>query len=249
MKEHLLEDIGLTKGETKVYLTLLKIGETTTGKIIAEAQISAGKVYQILDRLIKKGLVGYTTKEKTKYFNAASPKRILDLLHEKEKELKEKEKKINQALPSLIAIQKEKRKHYESKFFKGFKGIHTVIFEFLDNLTSQDEIRAMGVETRRDKKYNLMWLNWHRQRIKKKIKCKMIFSSKNEFIPTLQKMKYTEVRVLEGITPATINVAKDTTLIFTYHEEPGCLSILNKDVAASFSTFFDNLWSLGKPES
>ena len=38
MNEQLLEEIGLTKGEIKVYLTLLKIGETTTGKIIEEAQ-------------------------------------------------------------------------------------------------------------------------------------------------------------------------------------------------------------------
>jgi len=247
MNEKLLEDIGLTKGEAKVYLTLLKIGETTTGKIIEEAQISAGKVYQILDKLIKKGLVGYMIKGKTKYFNAASPTRILDLLHEKEKEIKDKEEEVKKALPSLLAIQKEKRKVYESRFFKGFKGIHTIIFEFLDNLSSKDEIKAMGVETRRDKKYNLMWLSWHNERVRRKINCKMIFSSRNKFIPTLKKMKYTEVRVLEGITPATINVSKEGALIFTYQEEPGCLSILNEDVAKSFSTFFDNLWSLAKP--
>ena len=38
MNEKLLEEIGLTKGEIRVYFTLLKIGETTTGKIIEEAQ-------------------------------------------------------------------------------------------------------------------------------------------------------------------------------------------------------------------
>ncbi len=246
MNETLLEDIGLTKGETRVYLTLLNIGETTTGKIIEEAQISAGKVYQILDKLIRKGLVCYTVKEKTKYFNAASPKRILDLLHEKEEEIKKKEEEIKKVLPSLIAIQKDKRKRYESKFFKGFNGIHTIILESLYNLTSKDEIKAMGVETKRDEKYNLMWIKWHRERVKRKINCKMIFSNRNKFISTLKKMKYTEVRVLEGITPATINVTKNSVLIFTYHEEPGCLSILSEDVAKSFTTFFDSLWNLAK---
>ena len=76
MNEKLLEEIGLTRGEIKVYLTLLKIGETTTGKIISEAKISSGKIYEILDKLIQKGLVSYTIKEKTRYFNAASPNRI-----------------------------------------------------------------------------------------------------------------------------------------------------------------------------
>lgn len=246
MNEKLLEDIGLTKGETKVYLTLLRIGETTTGKIIEEAQISAGKVYQILDKLIRKGLVGYTVKEKTKYFNAASPKRILDLLYEKEEKIRKKEEEIEKILPSLLALQKETKKRYESRFFKGFKGMQTVISEFLDELTPKDEVKAMGIQTRRDEKYNLMWIKWHRERVKRKINCKMIFSSKNKYIPVLKKMKYTDVRVLEGITPATINVAKDTALIFTYHEEPGCLSILNDEVAKSFTTFFNSLWNLAK---
>ena len=78
MNEKILEEIGLTKGEIRVYLTLLKIGETTTGKIIEEAQISSGKIYEILDKLIKKGLASYVIKDKTKYFNAVSPNRILD---------------------------------------------------------------------------------------------------------------------------------------------------------------------------
>ena len=47
MDEKILEQIGLTKGESIVYLTLLKIGETTTGKIIEQAQISSGKIYEI----------------------------------------------------------------------------------------------------------------------------------------------------------------------------------------------------------
>lgn len=59
MKENILEEIGLTKGENKVYFALLKIGWTTTGRAIEEAKISAGKVYHILDKLMKKRLVSY----------------------------------------------------------------------------------------------------------------------------------------------------------------------------------------------
>jgi len=66
MYEKILEGIGLTKGEVKVYLTLLKTGETTTGKIIDNSGLSSGKIYEILEKLIKKGLVAYIIKEKTK---------------------------------------------------------------------------------------------------------------------------------------------------------------------------------------
>src|SRR3989344_6086182 len=140
MNEKLLEDIGLTKGEIKVYLTLLKIGETTTGRIIEEAQISSGKIYEILEKLIKKGLVSYIIKEKTKYFSPASPNRIIDYIHEKEKELNEKEKAIIKELPSFIAIEKAVKEKNETHLFKGIKGIQTAVSEALENLTPRDEV-------------------------------------------------------------------------------------------------------------
>ena len=102
MNEQLLEEIGLTKGEIKVYLTLLKLGETTTGKIIEEAQISSGKIYEILEKLIKKGLASFIIREKTKYFSPASPNRIVDYIREKEKELNQKEQELLKELPSLL---------------------------------------------------------------------------------------------------------------------------------------------------
>src|SRR3989338_8776664 len=105
MNEKLLEEIGLTRGEIAVYTTLLKLGETTTGKIVEEAQISSGKIYEILEKLIKKGLASYIVKEKTKYFSAASPNRILDYVHEREEDLKKKEEELKKELPLLINLE------------------------------------------------------------------------------------------------------------------------------------------------
>lgn len=245
MNQKLLEDIGLTKGEITVYLTLLKIGETTTGKIIEEAQISSGKIYEILDKLIKKGLVSYIIKDKTKYFNAATPNRILDFLHEKEKELKKKEKELEKELPLLLQLQKTTKKGYEIKLFKGFKGIQTAMFEALQELTSKDEILVMGIISTKEKQYNILWQRWHKHRIKKKINCKAIFSDKGtEYYNLFKKMPFTQVKVLKGITPSAIDIMADKVLIFTYGKEPSCLSIDNPEIAKSFITFFETLWKI-----
>ncbi|MBR9692284.1 hypothetical protein GOV06_05875 [Candidatus Woesearchaeota archaeon] len=247
MNEKLLEEIGLTKGEIKVYLTLLKLGETTTGKIIEEAQISSGKIYEILDKLIKKGLASFITKDKTKYFSAASPNRILDYMHEKEKALKNKEQELLKELPSLLKIKKAGKKEYETNHFKGFKGIQTAIFEALEDLTEKDEVLAMGIISHKKKQYNLLWQRWHRQRIKSKIICKALFSDKNTpYYRLFKKMKFTEVKVLEGITPSAIDIMGERVLIFTYGEESSCLSIKNPEIAQSLKTFFENLWNIAK---
>ncbi|PIN77564.1 hypothetical protein COV15_01815 [Candidatus Woesearchaeota archaeon CG10_big_fil_rev_8_21_14_0_10_34_12] len=240
-----LEEIGLTKGESKVYLSLLKIGETTTGKIIEEAQISAGKVYQILDKLTKKGLASYIIKNKTKYFSASHPNRILDLLHEKEKEIQEKEKEIMKILPSLIRSYKLEREKHETTLFKGFKGIQTAISELLDN--SKSEILAMGITTSKDEKYNILWEKWHREREKRKIKCKCLFSEINkEYSDKLKKIKNTEIKIIKGITPSAITISVDCVLIQTYQDEPSCLMIKNKEISQSFKIFFDTMWNSAK---
>ena len=247
MDEQLLEEIGLTKGEIKVYLALLKLGGTTTGKIIEEAQISSGKIYEILEKLIRKGLASYTIKEKTKYFSAASPNRILDYLHEKEKDLKAKEEKLTKELPSLLSIEKAGKKEYETNLFKGVKGMQTAIFEALEDLTEKGEVLAMGIISHKKEQYNLLWQRWHKERINKKIICEAIFSDEDtNYFKAFKKMRFTEVKVLTGITPSAIDIIGKRVLIFTYGEEPSCLSIKNNEIAQSFTSFFETLWRIAK---
>ncbi len=245
MNEQLLEEIGLTKGETKVYLTLLKTGETTTGKIIEYSGLSSGKIYEILDKLIKKGLASFIIKEKTKYFQASSPRRILDFLNEKEKNLEVKKKEIEKELPLLLGMQKPQVS--ETVLFKGLKGIQTAIFQGLDSLKRGDAALAMGLRTGKDEKYNILWEKWHHEREKRKIVCKCIFSDNlGDYYKFFKKLRFTEVRVLKGLTPSAIDIMGDKVLIFTYGEEPSCLYIDNKEIAESFKSFFELLWKIAK---
>jgi sugar-specific transcriptional regulator TrmB len=247
MNKKLLEEIGLTKGEITVYLTLLKLGETTTGKVIENAQISSGKIYEILDKLIQKGLVSFIIKDKTKYFSSASPKRILDYVQEKENSLREKEKELIKELPSLLAIEKTEERKQEMHLFKGIKGIQTAIFEALENLTPKDQVLAMGVISSKNEEYNILWEKWHAERMRKKVICKLLFSDKDTiYYKAFKKMKFTQTRVSNGITPSAIDIMKDRVLIFTYGDEPSCLVIKNFEVAKSFETFFNTLWTVSK---
>jgi len=64
--------LGLTEGEAKVYLSLLELGSSTIGPIIKKANIASSNVYDILNRLLKKGIVSYILKQKIKYFQESS---------------------------------------------------------------------------------------------------------------------------------------------------------------------------------
>jgi len=38
-------------------------------------------------------------------------------------------------------------------------------------------------------------------------------------------MKYTDLRVIEGLTPAAVDIMGNRALIFTHGKDPSCLSI------------------------
>ena len=89
---NILTEIGLTKGQAKVYLALISLGQSSTGQIVKEAKVARSKVYEMLDKLIEKGLVNYVIKENTKYFDASNPSQISKYLKEKKLELIKKRK-------------------------------------------------------------------------------------------------------------------------------------------------------------
>ena len=73
MDTKILEEIGLTHGEIKTYLALLTLGSSSTGPIAKESGVSRSKLYIILDKLEKKGLVSHIEKDGIIYFQSADP--------------------------------------------------------------------------------------------------------------------------------------------------------------------------------
>ena len=70
MDTTLLEELGLTKNESKVYLALLELGSTAAGPLIKKIGMHRAAVYDIIDLLTGKGLVSYVIKANRKYFEA-----------------------------------------------------------------------------------------------------------------------------------------------------------------------------------
>ncbi len=124
MDTSLLIKAGLTKGEIKVYLALLKLGLTTSGPIVNKSGIAKSMVYPVLEKLIHKGLVSYIIKEKTKYFQASDPEKIVEFIEEREKSLNETKDEVKKSLPELELMMKLAKKS-EATIYLGNKGLRT----------------------------------------------------------------------------------------------------------------------------
>lgn len=240
----ILQEIGLTKTETKIYLTLLKLGQSTTTNIIRKAGIHASKVYEFLDRLIQKGLVSYVIKANKKYFQAAEPEALIEFIKEKKRKLENQEKETRELLPELAALQKEsKKERTQTNIYEGLKGIKSVYEKILKKSKTQYIIGAPRIA---NEKVEGFLLDWHKRRIKKGIKCKYIYDANvKDYGKIREAMKLTEVKYLPQnmISPVWIEVfgdyvatgyiSKETTLFFL---------IKNKEIAKTYLAYFNLIW-------
>ncbi len=115
----ILQQLGLEEPEVKTYLALLDLGESTATKIAERAGLGRVHSYQVLTKLIEKGLASYVIKNNVKYFLAADPETLLKSLHEKEQNLQK-------ILPELKARQKLMKQETSVEIYRGTEGLNTI---------------------------------------------------------------------------------------------------------------------------
>ncbi|MDO8556738.1 MAG: helix-turn-helix domain-containing protein [Nanoarchaeota archaeon] len=245
-----LRELGLTEGEIKVYLALIGLGEVTSGPIIKEANVSLSKVYQILDRLAKKGLVSHIIKNKTKYFKAADPNRLLVYLQEKEAALKQQETTLKGIIPELKTRGVFSRGVETAQVYDGLKGIQTARERTLKIMKKNDEMWIIGIARTPYDKLTPYFAEYHERRYKKGIKCHYLynhyarypFGQKSASYP-LSKVRYMPEKM---ITHAWMEIYADTVTIGINRGKSFSVVIQNQDVADSFKIYAKLLWGIAK---
>ena len=129
------QKLGLTENESRVYLALLELGPSLAGQISRKTGIHRRNIYDVTERLIKKGLLGYIIKNNRKLFEAANPERLQNIL-------KEKQRNLEEALPQLFLLYQKTKQKQKTNFYKGIEGLKTV---FQDQLQmKKKEIFILG---------------------------------------------------------------------------------------------------------
>jgi len=246
MDKKILEKLGFTNGEVKVFLSLLKIGNATTGPVVDDSGISKSKVYEILERLRKKGLVSQIIENNTKYFQSVNPQRLLELYDEKEKELKDLKQDLVKVLPNLESQFNSKKEKQEVTVFRGYNGIKSIFQDMLNTLKEKQELIVfVAVETPDFLKP--FFEEFTKQREKKKITVKIIVTDPKIVVRT-KEAKYTKVKKInpELNTPAVFNLYKNKSAILLWSKDPIGILIENKEITDSFKKYFDVLWKIAK---
>jgi len=253
----LIENAGLTKGESKVYLALLKLGESTTGPIIEKSGVANSIIYRILEHLIEKGLVSFVIKEKTKYFQSTNPKKLLDYIDEKKEKLESNKTKIESLLPLLRGMSKPSE-GISVQVFEGFKGFISAWEMMYSKLKKGDEYHSWGVYPVQEERFHLFWKRDHIKRKKAGFKSKILFNKGTDPSVLRNRNSYwgCDSRYMPSDikTPAFFVVFKDVSIISlqTFKndkiqvEKPTSIVIIGKEIAQTFDAYFYELWNQSK---
>lgn len=246
MDTQILEELGLTKNEIKIYLALLELGSTPAGKLIKKVGMHRGIVYDLIDLLIDKGLVSYVITANRKCFEAHDPERLREYLDTKKQELELKQNELNKLIPILQQKRQLAHEEQEGTIFKGKKGLKSV---FEDILHEKKEWFVFGATGQFKEIFNAYFIHFHNRRAKAKIPLKILFQEEIRQQHREKELKLVKIKYLSNsyISPSTTFIYDDKVVIINWSVEPMAFLMRSKQVADSYKSFFDLLWKTAKP--
>ncbi|PIN93241.1 hypothetical protein COU54_03895 [Candidatus Pacearchaeota archaeon CG10_big_fil_rev_8_21_14_0_10_31_24] len=238
----ILEDLGLTQAEIKVYISLLELGSSSAGRILEKAGIQNSVTHRALNSLIEKGLISYILEGKKKIYQATNPENFHDFIDDKRK-------RFDKLLPELKKRQGASKSNSLGEIFKGKRGITQMYITLLNSNGKEYNTFGGGDEVAYEIMGDMWWKNLHVRRITKKIPSRQVFDeSIRKFGDELNKKKMSKVKFL----PKEYAQLQETVIIGDYvgiaifRDSPYGILIKDKVLADAYRQQFEILWNKAK---
>jgi len=246
IKTYELEEIGLNKNESFVFVSLIKLGEATAGDIIKKISFHRNIVYDNLEKLLDKGLVTYIIKNGIRYYKPSSSEAIIELMKIKRGEFEKKEKlakKLSLEIKKEINQSKEKS---TAQLYQGKLGIRDIMKDTLK--VGKDYIVYGAPKSSVELMGETFWKNYTLKRNEKKLIVKMLFNEElrnfgNSLINNYTKIKYLP-KQFDSLTETTVYGKKVAIMIWT--EKPITVLIEEDNVAKAYKKYFEVLWKIAR---
>ncbi len=232
----ILEELGLSKGEVKVYLALLELDISKVGTLIEKTEMASSAVHNALLTLSNKGLISHVKKGQIKLYQAAPPKYIGNFAEQRLE-------KFNELLPELEEKQRKNNEKQEAEVFIGFKGITTMLNLLIEDSKKGETymfFASMSPEDR-NKEIQAFYEKYDFKRKEKglfvrglaTLKLKPYFQDRNKVLH----VKYTSFPI-----PKNISIVNDKVTIISWSDKPVGFLIRSKQIADSYRDLFEEIW-------
>lgn len=159
-----LSELGLSNGQIKVYTAVLEIGISTLNNIQEKTGIERRNIYDILNKLIERGMISYTIEHGKRTYQCTHPNKILEEIKAKENSLKELESQI----PDIKSLFDFSRPEIRAEVFRGNEVLKAVLNEALEYDATYWIGGNSGIEVNAGTGMKLWFKQWTTKRIQLK---------------------------------------------------------------------------------
>lgn len=247
MLKQTLYGLGMSEKEVAVYLALLSLGTSKPIELARYTSYTRPTIYDVLEKLIQRGLVSKYQKGSITFFSAQDPKRLLDCVEREWDELQNKiykqKQQIQSLLPVLQSIQMSNTTKPKVQFFEGEKGMREA---YEDTLTTKNTIFAYTNVEEMVKMFPHFFPAYFQRRAAKRIPTDAIFVQnaagrerasydrmelrRTKFFPDAEAIWYPEVKIYD-----------DKVLITSWREKMAVI-IQSQEYADLQRVIFKVLW-------
>ena len=237
--KQILEQINIDGKKAEVYLACLEMGGATGYLLAKKTGLKRPTAYDLINQLMKEGLVYKSIKGKIKYFSPADPEVLIS-------KLKEKEEKIKSIMPALQNLYNSPKTKPFIRYFEGKEGIKEMYEDSLRSCKKGDEILAYVGD---DVYENMSGYidEYIRRRVGKGIRIRGIYKeavlAKNFMEKNREQLR--EVRILpkkDFPISNEIDIYKNKIAIASYGAEMFGMIIESAEIARSQKAIFELAW-------
>jgi len=139
MVEKLLEELGFSDKEVKVYLVALRLGMQPASVLAKHLKMNRVTAYVICKKLIEKGVANAVTRNNIQYFTVERPEALVKYAERQERAWEQRKKSVEKAVPEFSDYLRDVSSLPKVRFYEGIEGIKTV---YEDTLSQGSPIRA-----------------------------------------------------------------------------------------------------------
>lgn len=238
-----LQTFGFSDKKTKVYLATMELGHAKAYDIAHKAGLERSTTYDILEKLVRDGLVSFYNKRGVRYYASENPAKI-------KYRLEEQQKIFSQLLPKLQSIYNTHDVKPQVHYYEGLEGVKTV---FLDTLTTQNKM-LYGVLSMANlmKIPGRIFMNRYiEQRLQKGIRLKVIRSQQTEAkehwptdLAAKRELRYAPMNL---VFPMTMYLYNDKVSLISSQKENFGMIVQSVDLHQNMQNLFLALWQMSNP--
>lgn len=244
MYEPILERVGLTRDESRVYEALLGAGPQGAGELLRRVKMKRGLLYKVVGRLEERGLVVSDERRGRAVWTAEPPDTLLRLVDRAEAAARASRHAIEDALPELKAKYVLATERPVIRLFEDTEALKRIYEDTLESGAKEFYfIRPVKSAISYERAYGRWFKNYRERRAAAGITTHGITpddadTNHDPKVDASWKMIRTWLRPADYTAPVEINIYADRIAILSYGKEIFGIVIENAPLAKAFKEIF-----------